>query len=55
MVAGGIILGWIAIESLTIRDGRPLEVTVALLSLLTLALGRWLAWVDGKRAGYAPL
>jgi hypothetical protein len=49
MAAGGIMLGWIAIESLVIHDGRPLQVTVASLSLIALALGWWLARVDGKR------
>jgi len=41
--AGAIMLGWIAVESLMIHDGRPLQVTVAALSVATLALGWWLA------------
>jgi hypothetical protein len=46
MGAGGIMLGWIAVESLMIHDGRPLQVTVAALALVTLALGRRLATQD---------
>jgi hypothetical protein len=53
--AGVIMLGWIAIESLMVHGGRPLQTTVASLSLITLALGWWLARVDGKRTGRAPL
>jgi len=39
--AGAIMLGWIAVEATMIHDGRPLQVAVALLALLTLGLG-WL-------------
>lgn len=39
VVAGSVMLGWIAIESLMITDGRPLQVSVAVLSLATIALG----------------
>ena len=39
IVAGAIMLGWIAVESVMITDGRPLQVTVGVLSLLTIALG----------------
>jgi hypothetical protein len=42
MGAGGIMLGWIAVESVMIHDGRPLQVTIAALALVTLALGWWL-------------
>lgn len=41
MVSGGIMLGWIAVESLMIHDGRPLQIAVAVMSLLILLLG-WL-------------
>jgi hypothetical protein len=53
--AGGIMLGWIAIESLMIHDGRPLQISVALLSLLTLALGWWLGRADQQRSRRTPL
>ena len=39
MLAGAIMLGWIAVESLMIGDGRGLQATVALMALLTIALG----------------
>lgn len=39
MVAGAVMLGWIAIESVMINDGRVLQVVVAMLSLLAIALG----------------
>lgn len=39
MVAGAIMLGWIAIESVMIADGRSLQVTVAGLAVATLLLG----------------
>lgn len=39
MVSGGIMLGWIAVESLMIHDGRPLQIAVAVMSLLILLLG----------------
>lgn len=39
MGAGAVMFGWIVIESYMIRDGRPLQATVALLSILSIALG----------------
>ena len=39
MVAGSVMLGWIAIESIMITEGRPLQVTVAVLALATISLG----------------
>ncbi len=41
MASGGVMLGWIAVESLMIHDGRPLQIAVAVTSLLILLLG-WL-------------
>ncbi len=41
MVSGGVMLGWIVVESLMIHDGRPLQIAVAITSLLILLLG-WL-------------
>ena len=39
LFAGGIMLGWIIIEMAMIHDDRPLQAAIALLALLTLALG----------------
>jgi hypothetical protein len=39
--AGAIMLGWIAVETVMIDDGRPLQIAVALVALVTLGLG-WL-------------
>ena len=49
VVAGAVMLGWIAIESVMITDGRPLQATVAILSLATIALGA--AWQNRVAAG----
>jgi hypothetical protein len=39
MVAGAVMLGWIVVESMMITDGRPLQMAVALFSIVTIALG----------------
>ena len=46
--AGAIMLGWIAVESLMVHDGRPLQVAVAALALVTLVLG-WQLTRMGER------
>jgi hypothetical protein len=45
--AGATMLVWIAIEAVMIEDGRPLQVTVAVLALATIALG-WRALDAGR-------
>lgn len=39
MVAGAVMLGWIAIEAVMIEDGRVLQIVVAVLSVVTIAFG----------------
>lgn len=39
MVAGAVMLGWIAIEAVMIDDGRPLQIVVGLFSVVTILLG----------------
>ena len=38
LVAGGILLGWISIESIMVRDGRPLQAIVFVTSLVIIGL-----------------
>lgn len=41
MVAGMTMLIWIIVEAAMIHDGRPLQVVVALLALVTIGLALW--------------
>lgn len=53
LLAGGILLGWIGIEAIMVRSGRELQIVVAGLALLTIALA-WPLWrgdTSGKQAG----
>jgi hypothetical protein len=38
LAAGVTLLGWIVVEAIMVRDGRPLQVTVFLFALLIIAL-----------------
>lgn len=51
--AGITLLGWIATESIMVRDGRGLQAEIFLLALLTIALA-WRARQRGRRRGGSP-